>query len=353
MNPALSAPPAFICAPDAKHSLESRLFQGIPSLATSPSGRLWATWYAGCTPGEDKNNYVVLSTSRDGGETWQEKLVVDPDGPGPARSFDPEIWVDPKGRLWWFWAQSIGHNGDISGVWAMTAEGADSDEPRWSKPRRLTGGVMMCKPLVLSTGEWMLPVSTWRNTDDSAKTVVSEDRGELWHIRGGCHVPPADRIYDEHIIVEKNDKSLWMLVRTNYGIGESVSSDGGRTWSALTPSSIQHPSSRFFIRRLASGSLLLVKHGPIHERTNRSRLTAYISRDDGRSWLGELMLDERSGLSYPDGQQTADGTICIIYDYSRIGERAILMAKFKEEDVLAASADSSSVVLRMTVSKPR
>ena len=71
----------------------------------APGGRLWANWYAGVTPAEDHNNYVVLSTSGDGGATWKEVLVIDPDGGGPVRSFDPELWVSPDGRLFVFWAQ--------------------------------------------------------------------------------------------------------------------------------------------------------------------------------------------------------------------------------------------------------
>ena len=54
--------------------------------AVAPGGRLWATWYAGVTPAEDFNNYVVLSSSGDGGSTWQEVLTVDPDGGGPVRT---------------------------------------------------------------------------------------------------------------------------------------------------------------------------------------------------------------------------------------------------------------------------
>jgi len=152
------------------------------------------------------------------------------------------------------------------------------------------------------------------------------------------------------MIVERNDRSLWMLLRTSYGIGESVSSDRGKTWSPLARSPIRHPSARFFIRRLDSGSLLLVKHGPIGEQTDRSRLTAYISKDDGLTWTGGLVLDERKNVSYPDGQQAADGSILIIYDHSRTGDREILMAKFRESDVIAGTADSPTVRLRMKVS---
>lgn len=343
-------PPQFIETPGQSHALTGRRFQGIPSIAMTKE-RLWTTWYAGKNPREDQHNYVVIANSEDGGETWVERTIIDPDGEGPVRAFDPELWLDPHGRLWSFWAQAIGHEGTIAGVWAMTNDHPDQDGAGWSEPRRLTDGVMMCKPTVLSSGEWILPASTWRNTNNSARAVVSTDRGQTWKVRGACNVPKEVRSYDEHMIVEKTDQSLWMLARTEYGIGESVSKDRGETWSSLVPASIQHPSSRFFIRRLRSGNMLLVKHGAINPRSERSHLTAFLSADDGRRWSGGLLLDERSGVSYPDGQQGQDGTIHIVYDYSRTEAREILMATFTEDDVIAGNVESASVSLRRVVSK--
>ena len=181
--------------------------------------------------------------------------------------------------------------------------------------------------------------------------VVSADRGQTWTVRGGCHLPAKDREFDEHMFVERKDGSIWMLARTSYGIGESTSTDGGRTWPELKPSTILHPSARFFVRRLSSGSLLLVKHGPIDEKTDRSQLTAFISKDDGRTWGGGLLLDERAGVSYPDGQEGLDGLIRIIYDFSRTGDQTILMAVFREEDAAAGAAVSGAVRLRQLVSR--
>ncbi len=54
-----------------------------------------------------------------------------------------------------------------------------------------------------------------------------------------------------------------------------TSGDDGRTWSPVKPGSIKHTVARFHIRRLNSGNLLLVKHGPIDKRTRRELLTAY------------------------------------------------------------------------------
>ncbi len=343
--------PQVIDNPTKTHAATARAFQGIPSLAIAPNGRLWATWYAGKTAAEDHNNYVVVATSGDDGTTWSERRVIDPDGDGPVRAYDPELWIDPTGRLWSFWAQTIGHTGTIAGVWTATADNPEIAKPTWSKPRRLTDGIMMCKPLVLSTGEWILPASTWRETDDSARLIVSRDKGKTWKLEGACNIPKEVRVFDEHMIIERKDSSLWMLVRTSYGIGESVSTDRGKTWAPLTPSGIKHPSARFFVRRLESSNLLLVKHGPIKKRTSRSHLTAYVSKDDGKTWEGGLLLDKRKGVSYPDGQQGSDGIIRIIYDFSRTNEREILLAKFTEEDVVNADPHSKTVSLRNIVSK--
>ncbi len=348
----VNVPARIITGPAIAEEMPKRVFQGIPSLEVTGSGRLWAVWYGGPTKGEDENNYIVAVTSGDGGDSWtDEKVYIDPDGAGPVRVFDSEVWLDPDGKLWLFWAQTIGHEGRISGVWAIAAENPDVENPDWSDPVRVADGVMMCKPLVLSSGEWALPVSTWRKTDNSAKVVVSTDRGKTWSVRGGCNVPEAVRSYDEHMLVERAGGSLWLLARTNYGIGQSVSTDGGKTWPELMPTEIPHPSSRFFIRRLQSGSLLLVKHGSMTEKTTRQKLTAFVSDDDGKSWIGGLLLDGQVAISYPDGGQGADGRIYIIYDHGRAHEREILLARFSEEDVRAGRLVSEGSALKQIIHK--
>ena len=329
---------------EPSHKIENRKFSGISSLAIDEKNEeFWAVWYAGISPHEDENNYVVLSSSPDKGETWNETLVIDPDGGGMVRAFDPEVWVDPLGKVWVFWAQAVDKDAKIGGVWAIIGEKSANGTTTWSAPRRLTNGVMMCKPLVLNNGDWVLPASTWRETDYSAKMVVSSDKGRTWEVRGGVHVPKALRSFDEHHFVEKNDGKLWALLRTKDGIGESFSSDSGKTWSDLEESTIAHPSARFFIRRLQSGNLLLVKHGPIAIKTGRSHLMAFISKDDGVTWSRGLLLDQRNSVSYPDGQQTSDGTNYITYDRNRTGDQEILMTHFTEDDILYASYDEQMV----------
>ncbi len=340
--------------PKTEHAVSNRALTMAPSVTVAAKGRLWATFYAGVTPSEDANNYVVLSTSGDNGTTWTEMLTVDPDAGRPVRAFDPEVWVSRDGRLFLFWAQS--RPSVKPELWCAETAQPDAAQPKWSQPRRISEGVMMCKPLVLSSGEWGLPISQWGSNgwsdgDHSAQLVVSTDAGKTWTLRGSCNAPKDAREADEHMFVERTDGSLWLLVRTRYGIGESVSTDRGKTWPDLTSSGIEHPTSRFFVRRLVSGNLLLVKHGPLDQRIGRSHLTAYFSKDDGKTWSGGLLLDERAGVSYPDGQQTPDGLIRIIYDYNRVTDRNILMAVFREEDVAGGKDVSGAVKLRQLVSK--
>ena len=348
----LRAPTVHI-SPGPQYADETRRFQGIPGIERAPSGRLWATWYGGTGVSEDRYNHVLLATSGDGGDTWSDvNLVIDPDGDGPVRTFDPCLWHDTDGRLWLFWAQGYERQADErSGVWAIVTRQSDAEHPSWSDPLRICDGIMMNKPTVLSSGEWLLPVARWRR-EGSAGVHGSSDHGDTWTMLGQATVPAEeDRSPDEHLIVERKDGTLWMLVRTTYGIGESVSSDQGRTWSPVSPSDIQHPTSRFFVRRLQSGNLLLVKHGPIGERIGRSHLTAFLSEDDGRTWLGDLLLDERDGVSYPDGVQAPDGTIYIIYDYDRRGAKEILMVRFDEDEVIRTTPEHDIVARRVLVNK--
>ena len=357
-DPALVAPP-INTNPGPEYADDTRMFQGIPGLERSKAGRLWALWYSGgITEGE--LNYVILVTSGDDGKTWSgPKLVIDP--PGPVRAYDPALWRDPSGKLWLFWAQSYRWWDGRSGVWAITTDEADKENPTWSKPRRICNGIMMNKPTVLSNGDWLLPVAVWKQPAKEAieyrfdlpeerggNIIISRDQGKTFELLGQTDVP--ERTFDEHMIVERKDGSLWTLVRTRYGIGESISTDGGKTWSAGKASTIPHINARFFIRRLNSGNLLLVRHNPADRKTRRD-LTAYISKDDGKTWEGGLLLDERPGVSYPDGVQSQDGTIYIIYDYSRTGDKNILMTTFTEEDVLAGKPVSGKVRQRVLINQ--
>jgi hypothetical protein len=349
-QPDKAIPPKLVPNPGntADYNRANRTCTGVPSIAVARGGRLWAVWYSGTTPGEIiercPHAYVIVSTSGDSGKTWKEVLAIDPDGPGPLKAVDPQPWVDPDGKLWIIW-----HHTGATHAWAIMADDAEKENPAWSQPRIITSGIMMNKPAILSHGDWLFAVNERKTgTITLMKALVSRDQGRTFRVQGALEVS-----YDlrpcEPMIVERKGGSLWMLVRTTKGIGESLSTDGGATWTPLKVPAIQHTSSRFFIGRLKSGTLLLVKHLGIEEdplsggkAKQRRELTAFISKDDGKTWSKGLVIDERVSCSYPDAQQAADGTIYMIWDYMRSREQEILMTTFREEDVIAASAEATA-----------
>ena len=83
------------------------------------------------------------------------------------------------------------------------------------------------------------------------------EQGEIPY-RGGVDMP--NRWFDESMILEKNDGTLQMLTRRKDGIGEAFSHDGGRTWGDIGKFCLGGPNSRFHIRKLHSGHILLINH---------------------------------------------------------------------------------------------
>jgi hypothetical protein len=269
------------------------------------------------------------------------RFGVSPSRPG-------SLWTDPLGRLWLFFDQTVIGVPGPTANWFIRCDNPDADAPVWSKPVYFADGCTLNKPSVLKNGDWLLPVSHW--AEKTAWVYASSDEGKTWEPRGSVKFP--DWQFDEHMIVELRDGRLWMLARTAGNPHESFSTDHGATWSEPKPSAIQNVSARFFFRRLASGRLLLVKNGPIDQRiAKRSHLSAFLSDDDGQTWSGGLLLDERSSVSYPDGFQSPDGLIHILYDWNCQTDAEILMAKFREEDVLAGKLVSKDAKLRMLANK--
>lgn len=332
-------------------------------------GRLWACWVGG---GDNEKAFFVLATSDDHGASWSDpRLVIDPHDaslPLARRVIVGNLWLDPQGRLWLFFDQAMTHFDGRAGTWFTRCDNPDSDTPAWTPPVRIWHGCSLNKPIVLSSGEWLLPVSLWDRGKicdpfknafhelDSlrmANVLVSRDHGTTWARQGGAAFPYPQ--FDEHNLVERRDGSLWMTARTgeNNGIWQSISHDKGVTWSPADSAGIRHTGSRHFMRRLRSGRLLLIKHGSGIETLTetRSHLTAFISDDDGATWSGGLLLDERSGISYPDGTQAPDGTIFVSYDHNRDTDGEILLARFTEDDVLAGHCVSPNSALRLLISR--
>ena len=341
---------------------KKRSWQGIPSIEKTSGGRLFTAFYSGGIK-EDFGNYCVVIKSEDDGNTWSEPIVAAYDGE-KSRCFDGGLWIDPFGRLWFFLNVM-----PQFAVYASVCDDPDAKELTWSKPFVIGKEIMLNKPTVLSTGAWVFPIAVWASGLKVSPNVHSKskkrlafmyktnDAGKTFIRLGGVNMP--ERCFDEHMFIERKDGTVSMCVRTYYGIGVSYSYDGGLSWTQGKDSGLGGPCSRFFIRTLKSGNILLVNHVNFVGRNN---LTALISRDGGQTFEGGLVLDERSEVSYPDGTEDGDGFIYVIYDRERGSfqrnlagnqkcAREILFAKFTEEDVLAGKIVTLGSRLKQVVSK--
>lgn len=340
-----------ILNPGAEYRVGKRLWQGCPTILRTPNGKLFAGWYSGGSREPSLSNYNVLVRSDDGGLSWSEPiLVVESLKKERVLAIDIQLWLDPQGRMWLFWTQRYlarkVESPEHLQLWTIVCDDPDAEVLQWSEPRCIAPGFLRCQPTVLADGRWLLCAYDWVGTHYHYSE--SSDNGRTWIRRqGGEKTVPTN--FDESMILERRDGSLRMLARnTSSGfLAETISGDGGKSWSPATLTTIPDPSSRFFLRRLKSGRVLLIKNNHSEKRIN---MTAFLSDDDGANWKYSLMIDPRE-TSYPDAVEAPDGTIFMVHDRGRISFREILCSRFTEEDIMAGELVNYDSYVCQIVSK--
>ncbi|MES3017693.1 MAG: sialidase family protein [Bacteroidota bacterium] len=339
----------FRIQPQGDTSITNRNFEQVPAIAASADGKvIYVAWYSGgAAPGP--GNFVTVSTSQDNGENWvNDQLVVYPKT-RTTRFFDPALWRDNDGqvRLYYGSAKDSLLWDGFGGVNSVAIDMKGS-KIVYSDPQRITDGVMSNKPIYIDSKKLtLLPVYI----DKSPKA----DSGDVKYPKTGAFILSSDknavssyssivltdsiRIHDEPQLVEVSSAGeLLALLRTTKGIYSASSSDYGKSWSEPKPFTASGPttSSRFYIGKLASGNLLLVSNNS----TTRNNMTASLSKDGGKTWPYQLLLDARENVSYPDADQTPDGNIHVVFDRDRTGAKDILYFRFTEDDILKGLKDN-------------
>ncbi len=349
-----------------KYHEDIRMFQGCPTLAVTAGGRIFLGWYAGGLGEPSMDNYNLLVYSDDKGKTWSKPLFVIPSSyEDRIHALDIQLYMDPKGVLHIQWVQNnakryhgekltyrpdqpmVIRHGYIFDdfrhhAWEMTCEEPDAQTLIFSEPRPLYPGFLRCKPTFLKNGhqlhfayDQMSDRYVFQRTEDGGKTFTK-------HMGAVKKATP----FDESMAYEMENGDIRMLARTLRGeLAESISHDGGFTWSTAKDSGIVSANTRFYINRLPSGRVLLITND--HPSQRRRNMTICLSEDDGLTWPHKVCIDEREAVSYPDADMH-DGRIYLTYDRERIGAREILFTSFTEEDILRGIKPQISIV-----SKPK
>lgn len=375
-------PPAFTTKPGHAYCVDKLDFAMNAGLALTKGGRLWASWFAG---GDSSGGYMVGVWSDDGGKTWTDtKFVVGSKDPiltlgvvdwTSAKVYLTthigNIWVAPDGSLRIYAYVSVNMFSDRGTLWEIVCHNPDADEPVWDSPPRYIGyGGHHNKPIVLRDGTWLLP-NDFETTGNGLHPELepfygcgffaSMDGGRSWQRRGFAR-PDGTNHFAENMAVERADGVLHQFLRTGLGLMESTSCDGGFTWTkpSLT-ANLKQVIARFGYLRLENGHLVFIKNGVAPDVINknvREKLSAYVSDDEGKTWKGGLMLDERSRVAYPDIFQASDGMIYVSYDHNRHSDKngqrdEILFAKFAEEDILAGRLLNPASSLKNVIFRER
>ena len=281
------------------------------TIAETPGG-LVAAWFGGTDEG---NKDVAIWTSRQVKGTWTApEMVIDGIQEDGSRHpcWNPVLFQQPDGPLLLF--AKVGPSPRT--WWGVLSSSADNGVS-WSSVRRLPegqAGPIKNKPVLLKDGRLLCGSSS----EDQGWRVHMEwttDVGATWKRTGVLNDGKEFGAIQPTILSHK-DGSLQILCRSK-GLGKIVqatSTDGGRNWSPLTPTSLPNPNSGIDAVTLADGRHVLIYN---HTLRGRSPINLAVS-DDGKTWSMVKALETDPGeYSYPAIIQAADGMLHVTYTWKR------------------------------------
>jgi predicted neuraminidase len=336
---ASAVPGRHVCQADDTPGIVSRefIYESAPfpechasTIVETPQGLL-AAWFGGTEEGH-KDVGIWVSRRVDG--RWTPPVEV-ADGVQHTTlrhpCWNPVLFQSPGGPLQLYYKCGP----SPSAWWGMLTESTDGGVA-WSWPRRLPesiDGPVRNKPLLLQNGDLLCGSSTefdgW-----VVHFEITPDRGRTWERIGPINNKSEFNAI-QPTILRHQDGRLQVLCRSKEShITTSSSTDGGRTWSRMTATSLPNPNSGIDAVSLADGRHLLVyNHTLRNAGTPRGRALLNVAvSDDGEQWQAALVLENEPGeFSYPAVIQTSDGLAQITYTWKRRRVRHVVVDPAKLE----------------------
>lgn len=312
------------------------------NLCLLPSGDLLCVWFTGSGEG-NPDTHIVMSRVPAGGTRWTNPVVLSED---PTRSEqNPVLFQVPSGGLWLLHTANQPHDSSTAEVLLRVS----SNEGQSFSPTRVLfsePGTFIRHPPVLLPGRWLLPIYR----AGSSFVMISENQGESWREVA----VPASQGRVQMSIVSLPDGQLFAVFRSREAdwIYQSISLDGGETWSEPTPTELPNNNSSVQLTTLSDGRLLLafnnvsgsdvskqrrsVQGDKVVTKPGRTPLTVALSEDGGKTWplLWDIQVEDEAfyrskgqQYSYPSIVAGPDGWIHLAYSYLR---EAIKYVRFPE-----------------------
>ena len=236
-------------------------------------------------------------------------------------TWNPVLFQPKNGPLLLFYKV-----GPSPATWWGMMKTSDDHGQTWSPPQRLPDGILgpiKNKPVQLANGDLLCPSSTEGANGWRVHFERTSDLGKTWTVTPPVNDGKTIGAIQPSILFLK-DGSLLAVGRThNEKIFQITSSDGGKTWGAMSLTDRPNPDSGTDAVTLRDGRQLLAYNHNIRTGSNnkgRSPLNVAVS-DDGKNWSAALVLeddpDAPNGFAYPAVIQTGDGLVLITYTWER------------------------------------
>lgn len=300
---------------------------------------------------EDGGNIdVVLRRSGDRGRTWQDLLVVYNDGTATCHNPCP-IYIPELNRV----VMVMNRNYADSRIFVTYS---DNEGQTWSDPREITNDVRPagvkrftqgpCHGIVKqrepNKGRLIVPGYQRSASDNEyhANIIYSDDNGQTWHCGGEVPTPQTN----ESTVCELSDGSLMLNMRMEYNDnvpdsekyrGQSISRDGGMTWTPSTLISLQDPGCQGSILTYSygggdNGKNVLLFCNPAWQ-ARRWHNTLRVSFDDGATWSKGVDFTGEEVGGYTDIACFSDGEIAVLSEYGYLNEGGIIFRKYKLDEL--------------------
>ena len=321
---------------------------------------------------------IAACRSEDEGETWSEPWVILEKDPEARNYMSPSLIRLPNGDLGMTYLRKAFLSEKVIECMPVFRYSADEGKT-WSEIIPCTDvhgyycGVNDCA-IVTRSGRILYPASEHGSgyhletghipfpdhPGGAIRIFYSDDSGRTWNTLPGpiCSPYPDKSGFGEPGIFELEDGTLWVWTRSTYGHQyQSVSRDGGMTWSAPSPAfCFTSPDAPMRVKP-AHGHAVAVFNplafscmrtvGELWNSPKRTPLVCAVSRDSGASFVREHETSENGGLldfaaccslleddptesfCYPAVIETKDGFL-VTYYYSAGSEMCLNWTKVKK-----------------------
>jgi sialidase-1 len=271
----------------------------------------WTEFYAGSAADHGPAR-ISGKISEDGGKTWGEKYTL-VENDGGQNVMEVNFLRSKKNDLFLFYCQKNSESEDCRVMMRVSSdEGKNWDPALQISPDNKYTGLTNGRSLRLKSGRILL--EAWEGND--AYCYLSDDDGKTW--RESDRVRPGDGCW-EPAAIELTDGRVLMLMRTGLGGQyQSISEDGGETWSDPVPTALTGTAAPVCITRMPESEDLLAvwNHNPGASR--RNPFTSAISKDEGKTWTRFRNIEDApgGGWAYPAITWVDDNALLTYFSYS-------------------------------------